>query len=159
MRVILDNIRSVHNAGSIFRTADAVGVEKIYLCGITPAPVDRFGNLLSDFVKTALGAEQSVAWEKCTATWRTIEDLRREGFLIVAIEQSSCAKDLFTYTPPVSQEKVALIMGNEVKGLSSSLLKRVDVILEIPMLGAKESLNVAVAFGVAAYQLAVRRSG
>ncbi len=153
MRVILDNIRSVHNVGSIFRTADAVGADKIYVCGITPTPVDRFGTLLPDFAKTALGAEKSIAWKKYFTTWRLIEDLKREGFFIVGIEQSPQAKDLFAYVPPVSQEKLILIIGNEVRGLSPSLLKRVDVVLEIPMVGAKESLNVAVAFGVAAYSL------
>ncbi len=153
MIVILDNIRSLHNVGSIFRTSDAVGVEKIYLCGITPTPTDRFGNLLNDFAKTALGAEKTVPWEKVSSNWRCVERLKREGFFVIAFEQTPEAQDIFSFRSSVSLEKIVLVMGNEVNGVSKATLKRADISLEIPMVGKKESLNVAVAFGIAVYTL------
>ncbi|MBI5420974.1 MAG: hypothetical protein HZA35_01535 [Parcubacteria group bacterium] len=154
MQVILDNIRSVHNVGSIFRTSDAVGVEKVYLCGITPTPVDRFGNLLNDFAKTALGAEKSVPYEKVSSTWRCIEKLKKEGFFVIALEQTSGAQNLFTTKRMrLNLTHLVVVIGNEVKGVSKSALERADAVIEIPMVGKKESLNVAVAFGIAAYQL------
>ncbi|MBI5153563.1 MAG: TrmH family RNA methyltransferase [Parcubacteria group bacterium] len=154
MRVVLDNIRSLHNVGSIFRTSDAVGVEKVYLCGITPAPVDRFGVLLSDFAKTALGAEKTVPYEKVSSTWRCIEKLKKEGFFIIAIEQALHAQNLFILKRMrLNLTHLVVVVGNEVKGVSKAVLDRADLTLEIPMVGKKESLNVAVAFGIAAYQL------
>lgn len=154
MRVILDNIRSLHNVGSIFRTADAVGIEKIYLCGITSEPTDRFGKLRGDFAKTALGAEKTVSWEKVSLTWRCIEKLKKEGFFVIALEQSLRAQNLFTTNlSKFNFDRLVLVVGNEVKGASGAVLDRADVVLEIPMVGKKESLNVAVAFGVAAYTL------
>lgn len=154
MIVLLQNIRSLHNVGSILRTADAVGVEKVYLCGITPSPLDRFGQVCGDVAKVALGAEKTVLWQKIETTVGCIRDLKRSGFLIIGLEQ---APDAVVYTSlSPSQypfEKIALVVGSEVEGISPALLKKCDRIIEIPMSGAKESLNVSVAFGVAAFAL------
>lgn len=147
---ILYNIRSIQNVGSMFRTADAVGVSKIYLCGITPTPVDRLGKPRSDFVKVSLGAENTVAWEYIARVGPLIKRLQREGVRIVTLEQSKQARDIFSYK---SRGDTALIVGNEVEGVPASVLKLCDDILEIPMRGKKESLNVSVAFGVAAYAI------
>jgi len=144
--VILDNIRSAYNVGSIFRTADASGVSKIYLCGITPCPPQH------KISKVALGAENYVAWEKVPSTWRLLEKLHQRGYFIIALEQGTKARNLFKIKN-FKKEKIALILGPEVRGLSSAILRRADLQLEIPMRGKKESLNVAVAFGIAAYQL------
>ncbi len=165
---ILYNIRSLHNVGSIFRTADAVGVEKIYLCGITPAPTDRFGKVRSQFAKVALGAEQFVEWKKCGSTSRLITELKNKGYKIVALEQSKKAIPYYKLKVKNRQlSKVVLIVGNEVRGVPHALLKKCDAILEIPMHGVmvrhahhprhigqgKESLNVAVAFGIVVFHL------
>lgn len=154
MRVILHNIRSLHNVGSIFRTADAAGVEKIYLCGITPAPVDVFGKPRQQLTKVSLGAEKYVEWEKCKSTTRLIDELQRNGYKIFAIEQSK--KSVPYYKIPKSyilNHKSVLVLGNEIKGLPTSILKRADKILEIPMKGKKEFLNVAIAFGIVIFHL------
>ncbi len=154
MVVVLDNIRSIYNVGSVFRTADAVGAQKIYLCGFTPTPLDRFGKSLPRFSKVALGAEKSMAWEKFAQTWRVIDRLKADDYTIFAVEQS---RNSIPYYSPSAEDysfnKIALIMGNEVSGLSDSVLKRADKILEIPMNGAKKSLNVATAFGVVSFHL------
>lgn len=151
MIVILHNVRSLHNVGSIFRTADAVGVEKIYLCGITPAPVDTFGKLRPQLTKVSLGAEKKVEWERAKSTSRLIDRLKKDGYKILAIEQSR--KSIPYYMLPTTKtfNKIALILGSEIKGLPASVLNRADKVLEIPMAGGKESLNVAVAFGIVAY--------
>jgi len=159
MIVILHNIRSLYNVGSIFRTADAAGIEKIYLCGITPAPVDQFGKYRPQLTKVSLGAEKYVAWEKFGLTTKLLEKLKKDGFKIFAVEQSKKSilyykvrtKDTITRD---STQKIVLVLGSEIKGLPPSILKRSDKILEIPMKGKKESLNVAVAFGVVAFHLA-----
>lgn len=154
MIVILYNIRSLHNVGSIFRTADAVGVEKIYLCGITPSPFDRFGKLRPQLAKVSLGAEKFVAWEKASSASRVIVQLKKDGYKIFAVEQSKIAFPYYKFNLRPSQGlKLALVLGNEVRGLPPAILKKADKILEIPMLGKKESLNVSVAFGVIAYFL------
>jgi len=151
---VLNNIRSIHNVGSIFRTADGAGVRKIYLCGITPTPADRFGKLLPQFTKVALGAEKSVEWEKISSTLRAIKKLKADGYAIFAIEQDKKSVPYYRVRSRGSgAKKIALIVGNEVRGLPPSILENCDKILEIPMLGKKESLNVSVAFGVAAYRL------
>jgi tRNA G18 (ribose-2'-O)-methylase SpoU len=153
MVAILHNIRSLHNVGSIFRTADGAGFEKIYLSGITPKPVDEFSRTRKQFSKVSLGAEKYILWEKVKSTTALIDSLKIEGYKIFSLEQSKKA------TPYYKQrnfpEKSCLVVGNEVKGLPPSVLQRSDKILEIPMLGVKESLNVSVAFGIAAYQLNV----
>jgi 23S rRNA (guanosine2251-2'-O)-methyltransferase len=154
LAVILDNVRSVHNVGSIFRTADAAGAEKIYCCGITPSPLDRFGGVRADFAKVALGAERSVAWEKSVDIAAVIEQLKADGWRIFAIEQ---AKNSVAYYEAPVTEKIALILGAEVDGVSPEVLALADAILEIPMRGKKESLNVGVAFGIVAYGLCYNR--
>lgn len=146
--VICHNIRSRHNVGSIFRTTDGAGVSKIFLCGITPTPPHP------NIEKVSLGAEKFVAWEKRKETWRVIDELKREGFGIIALEQDKKAI-LLSQTDNRCRfaKKVALIVGNEVEGLPQSILKLADKIIYIPMLGKKESLNVSVAFGIAIYNL------
>ncbi len=154
MVVILQNIRSLHNVGSIFRTADAVGVEKLYLCGITPAPLDRFREVPQQLAKVALGAEKTVPWQKVSTTARCITDLKRQGFTIVALEQSSRSVPYYNLSSQTyNLSKVALVLGAEVAGISPALLRKCDTIIEIPMNGMKESLNVSVAFGIVAFAL------
>jgi tRNA G18 (ribose-2'-O)-methylase SpoU len=140
---ILDNVRSRENVGSMFRTADAAGINKLYLCGITPTPPHP------KISKTALGAENSVQWEQHAKSWALIEKLKHAGTFIVAIEQHPAAKNLFKIAP---RFPIAFVVGNEIQGLSRALLRRVHKIASIPMAGKKESLNVAVAFGIAAYR-------
>jgi len=142
---ILDNIRSRENVGSIFRTADAAGVSKIYLCGITPQPPHP------KISKTSLGADLMVQWEYHKQAWRLVEQLRSEGYKLVALEKNKNSQNLFSQK--ANYDPMALIVGNEVSGISTSILKRSDLVISIPMRGQKESLNVAVAFGVAIYTL------
>jgi len=156
MIAVLHNIRSAHNVGSIFRTADAVGIEKLYLCGITPAPVDEYGRPHNGLTKVSLGAEQYIAWEKVHSTARTLDALKIREYTIFAIEQNKKAVPYYRLTANGKKRKVALVMGGEVKGLPKSILSRADTILEIPMYGRKESLNVAVAFGVVAFYFTER---
>lgn len=158
MLVILDNIRSMHNVGSIFRTADAAGVEKIYLCGITPEPLDPFGRPRGQFVKVSLGAEKNVAWEKVKNAGRLIDRLKKDGYKIWAVEQNKKSVPYNKLKGISFKLKVALIFGNEVRGISPAVLKKCDKILEIPMRGKKESLNVAVSFGIVSFQLIYNRS-
>ena len=143
--LILLDIRSAHNVGSIFRTADAAGVEKIYLVGVTPAPIDRFGRPRKDIAKTALGAERVVKWEVVPDIHPLFEKLRAEGVRIVAVEQDARARDYKGLSP---SGDVAFIFGNEVDGVSKEVLDTCDDIIEIPMHGKKESLNVSVSVGV-----------
>ena len=152
MIIILHNIRSLYNVGSIFRTADAVGVEKIYLCGITPKPVDEFGKPRQQLTKVSLGAEKYVEWEYCKSTARLIDKLKKEKYKIFAVEQSKKSTHYNT-TASGSGRKIVLVLGNEIKGLPQSILSRAERILEIPMKGRKESLNVAVAFGIIVFHL------
>ena len=155
MIAVLVNVRSSHNVGSIFRTADAAGFTKLVLCGITPAPTDRFGKVNSEIAKVSLGAEKFVAWEKSKSAVIAIKKLRKQGYIILALEQS---KNSIPYTStslrlsPL-EGRAAIIVGDEVKGIPHKILKLADKILEIPMHGHKESLNVAVAFGIAAFRL------
>jgi len=156
MIVILDNIRSNYNVGSIFRTADAASVSKLYLCGYTPGPFDRFGRTNTALTKVSLGAEKTVQWEHADSVETVLDKLRRARYTIGALEQHANSISLFdsarfARTGPGST--IALIIGNEVEGISGDILDQCDVILEIPMRGAKESLNVSVAFGIAAYVL------
>lgn len=155
--LILHNIRSLHNIGSIFRTADAAGVKKIYLTGYTPAPVDRFGKIRPEIAKTALGAEYTVEWEKYKDITRLISKLTEnssplngELFSVVAVEQSPKSVNYKNFKP---RFPLALIFGNEVRGLSPQILKKCDKIIEIPMRGKKESLNVSVAAGIILFSL------
>lgn len=143
--IILHNIRSLYNAGSIFRTADAAGVKKIYLTGYTPAPLDRFGKIRKDFHKTALGAEKMINWKHYKNISALIKKLRQKKIYIAGVEQNKKSIDYRKFKPTFP---LALILGNEVRGLSEVILKKCDKIIEIPMRGQKESLNVSVAAGV-----------
>ena len=148
--LILSNIRSAINVGAMFRTADAVGVGKIYLTGVTPSPTDRFGRAQKDIAKSALGAETWVPWEYQKSLVPLIRKLKKDGFTIIAIEQDKKSID---YRKVKTSKKVAIIMGPEVEGLDKRILKECDVIAEIPMNGKKESLNVSVACGVALFKI------
>jgi tRNA G18 (ribose-2'-O)-methylase SpoU len=143
VHVILDNIRSLYNVGSVFRTADALGIEKIWLGGITGTPEQ------SGLKKVSLGAENSVAWEQVKQPWRVVEKLKKQGFQIIALELTKDSIDVNMFKPKFL---LALIIGNEVTGFSKNLLSRSDAVVSIPMKGIKESLNVSVAFGIAAYE-------
>jgi 23S rRNA (guanosine2251-2'-O)-methyltransferase len=167
--VILNNIRSNENVGSIFRTADAVGVSKIILCGYTPAPTDRFGRENKRLIKASLGAEKSVEWEKTENLKEAIKKLKNyfvrsqllrksrsqnnfSVFKIVGIEQDKKAID-YRKLKSAKIKNIALIFGNEVNGLSKEDLKLCNIIAELPMLGKKESLNVSVCAGIVLYSL------
>jgi 23S rRNA (guanosine2251-2'-O)-methyltransferase len=150
--VVLDNIRSTFNVGSIFRTADCLDVSKIILCGVTPTPRDRFGRLRDDISKVALGAEKNIDWEYFPKTLWTIKQLKKEGYKVIVIEQSEKSVD-YKKINLNKTRKVAFVIGNEVDGISKPVLKLADKIAEIPMLGSKESLNVSVAFGVAMFRM------
>lgn len=155
--VALHNVRSVHNVGSIFRTADAAGISKIYCCGITPTPLDRLKNIRSDFAKVALGAERSVPWEAAKDIVPLIKKLKKEDWKIYAVEQAKKSMPYFKVAAAeIRNAKICIVMGNEVAGLPTPILKLADHILEIPMFGKKESLNVAVAFGIIAFNLRFR---
>lgn len=153
--VILHNIRSLYNVGSIFRTADAAGIEKIYLCGITPEPVDKFGKIRPQLAKVSLGAEKIVGWEYYKSTSRLIDKLKKEKYKIFAVEQAKNSTSYYKVCDVCmgSWVRIALIFGNEVKGIPLAILKKADKILEIPMAGKKESLNVSVAFGIVVFSL------
>lgn len=146
--VLLCDIRSTHNVGSIFRTADGAGVCKVYLAGVTPAPRDRFGRARKDIAKTALGAETYVPWEQCSSALSVIKKLRTEGWQIVAIEQDPRS---VSYRAVSMSKPTLFILGSEVDGLPKKILDACDVIAEIPMRGKKESLNVSVAAGIMLY--------
>jgi tRNA G18 (ribose-2'-O)-methylase SpoU len=146
--VVCHNIRSAYNIGSIFRTADGAGVAKVYLTGYTPAPPH------AGISKTALGAEKFVNWEKISKLDTAIKKLKKEKYELAAVEQNTKSTSYDFFKP---KGKVALILGNEVRGLSSAILRRCDKIIEIPMRGEKESLNVAVAFGIAVYSTISRQ--
>lgn len=148
--IILHNIRSAQNVGSIFRTADACGISKIYLSGYTPKPIDRFGREVKAISKTALGAEKDIEWEYFSQVNSIFNKLKKEGVEIIAVEQD---KKSINYKRIKIQKDTAFIMGNEVKGISKQLLAKCDQIAEIPMKGKKESLNVAVTTGIALFRI------
>lgn len=143
--VLLHNIRSVHNVGSIFRTGDAAGISRLYLSGYTPTPIDRFGHPRKDVQKTALGAEKTLPWVYTKNPFTSIATLRKEGWLIVGVEQDARAKN---YRDFRTKKPTLFIFGNEVRGLSKQLRAACDELIEIPMHGKKESLNVSVAAGI-----------
>lgn len=146
--LILDNIRSTYNVGAIFRTADGAGVTKIYLSGVTPTPTDKFNRVNSSIAKTALGAEETVPWEYVKTTSGIIKKLQKSGIQIVALEQDVNSVNYKKFKP---QFPCAVVLGEETIGIPKSILKLCDVIIEIPMWGSKESLNVSVATGVATF--------
>lgn len=143
--LILVNVRSRFNVGAMFRTADAVGITKIHLCGYTPAPPHP------KIDKVALGAEKTVPFEKHRSAVALLTLLKKDGFTRIAVEQSRTSRAYHRYNKPRSP--IALIMGSEVTGLPKNILRHTDVRLEIPMHGKKESLNVGIAFGIVAYRL------
>lgn len=148
--IVLHDVRSVQNVGSIFRTAECAGVSKIYLCGYTPAPVDRFGRLRKDFAKVSLGAERTVEWESVPDCAKLLSKLKKSGFSLVAVEQS---EDSVDYKKVKRRTPVAIVYGNEVGGIPKKILKLCDVVAEIPMKGEKESLNVSVSVGVSLFRM------
>ena len=147
--LVLDNVRSLNNVGSAFRTADAFLIEKILLCGITGTPPHR------DIQKTALGATESVDWEYCLNTLHALEKLKAEGYQLCALEQVEHSVKLNVFSPEKGK-KYALVFGNEVFGVEEDVLKACDYVLEIPQLGTKHSLNISVSLGIAVWDLMVK---
>ncbi len=145
--LVLDNIRSAHNVGSLFRTADGAGVSRIVLVGYTPAPLDRFGRVQAEIKKTSLGASQTISWNLVSDPEALVHitSLKNDGYVVVAVEQTKGSISLNDFMVP---EKVVYILGNEIDGVCSELLHLSDVHVEIPMQGKKESLNVSVAGGI-----------
>ena len=148
--LILPDVRSALNVGAIFRTADATGISKIFLVGCTPRPSDQFGRIQKDIAKSALGAEKTVSWEYKKDLSALIRKLKREKFKIIAIEQD---ENSINYKKVKIGNKNAFIVGTEVSGIPKNILKKCDVIGEIPMRGKKESLNISVACGVALFRI------
>ncbi|WP_062056421.1 RNA methyltransferase [Aquimarina longa] len=144
--IILDNIRSLNNIGSVFRTADAFLIEKIYLCGITATPPHK------DIQKTALGATDTVDWEHQKNTLEVVQNLKSQNIKILAIEQAENATMLNSFTPDTDQ-KYAIIFGNEVKGVHQDVVSESDLVIEIPQHGSKHSLNISVSAGVVIWDL------
>lgn len=138
---VLDNVRSMHNVGSIFRTADGFALEKVVLCGITAQPPHR------EIEKTALGATQSVEWVHYADTVAAVDDLRAQGYEIIAIEQAENSTMLHTYKPD-TDKKYALIFGNEVDGVSNEVMAKIDECIEIPQFGTKHSFNIVISAGI-----------
>jgi len=147
--VVLDNIRSLNNIGAVFRTSDAFLIEKIYLCGICATPPNK------DIHKTALGATASVDWEYVEDTLALVKKLKAEKVQILAIEQAENSTKLNTFLPK-KDEKYAIVMGNEVKGVQQEVVNAADLCVEIPQLGTKHSLNIAVTTGVVIWDLFVK---
>ncbi len=143
--VVLDNIRSMHNVGSVFRTSDAFRIEAICLCGYTPQPPHR------DIQKTALGATETVSWLYFEHTIDAIEQLKAHGYGIYAVEQVEGSISLESFS--VAEKKIAVVFGNEVEGVDSEVLAQCDGCLEIPQLGMKHSLNISVAAGIVLWDL------
>lgn len=144
--VVLDNIRSLHNVGSIFRTCDAFAVAHLYLCGITGTPPHR------EIHRSALGAEESVDWSHHGDTASLLETLKKEGWTIVALEQTNASLVLGT-RPKGADEKWALVFGNEAEGVSEEVLAQCDLAIEIPQLGTKHSFNVSVTAGIVLWEI------
>ncbi len=143
--VVLDNIRSLHNVGSAFRTSDAFRLEKIWLTGITGTPPHR------EIEKTALGATRSVDWEYAESTAALLTGLKKNGYTIVLIEQTTRSRPLNTFEP-VNGKKYCLVFGNEVNGVSEEALPLADAAIEIPQFGTKHSLNISVCLGIVAWE-------
>jgi tRNA G18 (ribose-2'-O)-methylase SpoU len=148
--VILNNLRSSHNVGSIFRTAEAAGVSKIYLVGTTPRPIDRYGRTDKRLAKVSLGAEKYLPWEYRQSIAPLLARLRKDNCKIAAIEQDDRALDYRKFKPDA---RTALMFGNEVGGILKQVLDKCDSVIEIPLIGRKESLNVAVAAGIILFGL------
>lgn len=147
--LVLNDIRSVYNVGALFRTADAVGVTRIILSGFSPTPIDRFGRARADLAKSALGAERSVPWEYVDNLVAKVAEYRNQGFHVVGVEQDARSID---YKDIKKTQRMLFILGTETTGMEESLLSLCDTIVEIPMQGIKESLNVSVAAGIVLYR-------
>jgi tRNA G18 (ribose-2'-O)-methylase SpoU len=143
----IHNVRSLHNVGSIFRTSEGANVDKLFLTGYTGRPPR------TEIAKVALGSEERIPWEGVKRVGAILDKLKKEGYQIVALEQDSRAVPLWDFKP---ESKIALIAGNEVLGVSKALRDKADVIVEIPMLGTRKSLNVSVAYGIAAFEISRR---
>ena len=143
--IVLDNIRSLNNIGSFFRTADAFNIEKIYLCGITAIPPHR------DIQKTALGATETIEWEHVESTVKLVQKLKEESVSIASIEQAETTT-LLQNIPSLNYNKIALVFGNEVDGVDQKVIDNSDYIIEIPQFGTKHSLNVSVCAGVVLWE-------
>lgn len=144
--LVLDNVRSALNVGSAFRTSDAFALEKIYLCGITATPPHR------EILKTAIGATESVTWEYVKSTTELVNHLKQDGYQIIGVEQAEGSVMLDDFKVK-SDQKYALIFGNEVKGVDDAVMQQLDVCLEVPQLGTKHSLNISVCVGVVTWEL------
>lgn len=149
--IVLDNIRSLNNIGSVFRTSDAFLVEKIYLCGITATPPHK------DIHKTALGSTDTVDWEYAEHTLDVLKKLKSDGTIVASIEQAEHAIMLNEFMPEANQ-KYALVFGNEVKGVSQQVVSASDLIIEIPQFGTKHSLNISVSCGVVVWDVFAKMS-
>ncbi|MFI5151593.1 MAG: TrmH family RNA methyltransferase [Bacteroidia bacterium] len=147
--IILDNVRSLNNVGSVFRTADAFHLEALFLCGITGKPPDR------EIRKTALGATETVQWRYFQSTAEAIAEAKAAGFLLCAVEQTEGAQCLDQYYP-APDSKIALILGNEINGVDQEVINKCDKVIEIPQLGTKHSLNIAVCAGIVVWDLLVK---
>jgi len=147
--IIIHNVRSVFNVASIFRTAAAAGVIRVYLTGFSPGPFDRFGRKKKDFAKVSLGSEKFLNWQKGSFN-SVIKRLKKENFFIIALEQATNSVDYKKIRP---RQKTAIVVGNEVKGLTKKELNQCHVTAEIPLPGQKESLNVSIALAVALFRI------
>ncbi len=150
LTLVLENVRSMHNVGALFRTADAFGVSCIMLGGYTPAPIDRFGRVVKDIQKTSLGAIEMVPWEHVPDACAEVRRLKEAGHMVVVLEQDARSVSL---SEAVVSGDTVLVLGNEVDGVSLPMRELADMIIEIPMQGKKESLNVSVAGGIALFAL------
>lgn len=144
--VVLDNIRSCHNTGSVFRTSDALLVEKIYLCGFTATPPDK------EIRKTALGSENTVPWEYNASTLEVIATLKVNGYTVIAVEQVEKSISLADYHP-LANSKLALVFGNEVRGVQQDVVDSCDLAIEIPQFGTKHSFNISVSVGIVLWDI------
>lgn len=148
--VVLDNIRSMHNVGSVFRTADAFLLQGIYLCGYTPQPPHR------DIHKTALGATETVDWKYFNTTVQALGSLKDEGYTLIAVEQAENSIPLHSFAGN-EYDKLAVVFGNEVSGVDNEALKICDACIEIPQFGMKHSLNISVAAGIVLWEMVRKR--
>ncbi len=146
--IVLDNLRSMNNVGSFFRTCDAFRIEKLYLCGYTPCPPHR------EITRSALGAELSMAWEQVNDTVEAVHALQTTGYRVLAVEQAERSISLETF-PVVSGQRYALVFGNEVNGVDEAVMRQIDGAIEIPQFGTKHSLNVSIAAGIVLWHFAM----
>ena len=144
---ILDNIRSVYNVGSIFRTMHGFGISNVFLCGITPDPNHK------NFIKTSMGAEDAISWQSHNNTLQVCRKIKNNGGMIISLESIKESKPINIYNPPYNGQKIALVVGNELTGIDPSVLAISDQVLSIPIFGMNKSYNVTVAFGIGLYVL------